>query len=137
MELARQSGDAEKGRNGNLVRRAQAALDPCAGNPISVEAVAQRLGVSSVWLNRVFQAEIGESPGEWVRSRRLAEAKRLLALERASVTEIAIRLGYRSSQYFATAFRHDCGMTPSAYRALCAATWPMGAAASAVCAPIR
>lgn len=131
--LARADSDAVKRRASRLVRKAQAALED---EGARVEDVAKELGVSSVWLNRLFQQELGESPGGWVRSRRLAEAKRLLALDRISVTEIAVRLGYTSSQYFATAFRHECGMTPSAYRALCAATWKARSGA-AVCAPMR
>ncbi|RYG23779.1 AraC family transcriptional regulator [bacterium] len=132
--LAGRPDSASDSRNATLVSQAQALLDPL-GDQRTVEEVADRLGVSSVWLNRAFANELGVTPGEWARSRRLAEAKRLLALERSSVLEVAIHLGFKSSQYFATAFRHECGMTPSAYRARCAPTGSIGTSAP-VCAPI-
>ena len=133
-ELAGRPDTASDTRNASLVAQAQILLDPF-GEQRTVEDVAARLGVSNVWLNRAFSSELGVTPGEWARSRRLAEAKRLLALERCSVLEVAIRLGFKSSQYFATAFRHECGLTPSAYRARCAPAGPMGTSAP-VCAPI-
>lgn len=123
-------------RDDGLVGRAQAILGEDYGDVPSVEAVARRLGVSSVWLNRSFRQEIGESPGEWIRSRRLAEAKRLLARRRLSVTEVALRLGFTSSQYFSAAFRHHFGMTPTDYRLRYERAWPAGPE-SAICSPMR
>lgn len=122
--LDRATEDERQGRGNFLIRRAQVLLEGSDGLGLSVGETAKRLGVSSVWLTRLFLEELGEAPGEWVRSRRFAEAKRLLALRRMSITEIAMRLGYSSSHYFASAFRHQCGMTPSAYRAICAARLP-------------
>ena len=47
---------------------------------------------------------------------RIEEAKRRLLLPGASATQIALELGFVSSQYFATVFRRVTGMTPTAYR---------------------
>lgn len=110
------SVDEEAIENSRLIRRAQKALMEKYGARPTVSEVADRLGISTVWLNRLFIRETGASPGDWARARRLAEAKRLLELGQLTTSEIALELGYSSGQVLATAFRKECGMTPSEYR---------------------
>jgi hypothetical protein len=120
VQLARHGESAQESPEKNyLVRRAIRALTRDDADGKSIEEVARELRVSTVWLTRVFRQELGQSPGEWARSRRLVEAKRQLAETEDRVIEIAIRLGYQSSQYFATAFRRETGLTPSQYRQRC------------------
>jgi AraC family transcriptional activator of pobA len=115
--LVHVSVDEEAIENSRLIRRAQKALMEKYGARPTVSEVADRLGISTVWLNRLFIRETGASPGDWARARRLAEAKRLLELGQLTTSEIALELGYSSGQVLATAFRKECGMTPSEYRA--------------------
>lgn len=103
----------------NLVHRAIHLLQKENGPSKSIEEVADQLRVSTVWLTRVFRKELGQSPGEWVRTQKITEAKRLLVQTRESITEIAIQLGFTSSQYFGTAFRRETGLTPTSYRIRC------------------
>lgn len=112
------SSDVEAINDSRLIRRAQAALMEKYGTRPTVNEVADRLGVSAVWLTRLFIRETGASPGDWARARRLVETKRLLEEGALSTSEIAVELGYSSGQVLATAFRKECGMTPSDYRAL-------------------
>jgi len=84
----------------------------------SVEEVAERLSVSSVWLTKRFRKEVGQPPAAWLRYRKLAEAKRMLRVGDRPVGDIAVGLGFASSQYFSTAFRHETGFSPSQYRAM-------------------
>jgi len=136
VQLARHGESAQDSPEKNyLVRRAIRALTEEEGGGKSIEEVARQLRVSTVWLTRVFRQELGQSPGEWARSRRLGEAKRLLSETQDSVIEIAIRLGYQSSQYFATAFRRETGLTPSQYRQRCTVVGP-GAAAEIARSPV-
>lgn len=115
--LARTGMAAHRPESDNyLVYRATRLLQQTDGDPLSVEDVAERLRVSTVWLTKVFQKELGLAPGEWIRSRKLEEAKRLLRESDESVVSIAVRLGFGSSQYFATAFRKNTGLSPSDYR---------------------
>ncbi len=120
FSLARNANTAQGNEAPNyLVRRAMKAFFDEESRPRSVDEVARKLKVSTVWLTRVFRQELGQSPGEWIRSRQMIEAKRLLAQTDLSVIEISVRLGFTTSQYFATAFRRDTGLTPSAYRERC------------------
>lgn len=120
MDLA---ADVEKRRASDLVQTAQRVLEGKEGVRPKVEEVASRLGVSSAWLNRVFLNEVGLSPGDWARAQRLHRAKALVVRERATVTEVALRLGYTSGQSFATSFRQEFGLSPTEYRQASAGAW--------------
>ena len=51
-----------------------------------------------------------------LQERRLYEARRLLSETRAPIKQIAETLGFASAAYFARAFQHKTGKTPSAFR---------------------
>jgi AraC-like DNA-binding protein len=107
-----------------LVRAAQEAFLEEDLHIPSVESVAKRLRVSSVWLTKRFRHETGESPAKWLRGRKMADARKLLTSGCEPIGDIAVQLGFSSTQYFATAFRRDAGMTPSEFRELAQAGTP-------------
>ena len=53
-------------------------------------------------------------------------ASHLLATTPRSVLEVAMEVGFCSSQYFASAFRRITGMTPTAFREKLASCAPEG-----------
>jgi AraC family L-rhamnose operon regulatory protein RhaS len=58
------------------------------------------------------------APNAYLTRCRVEAAARLLrAAPQQPITHIAFRCGFRSSQYFATVFREQMGMTPRTYRA--------------------
>jgi AraC-like DNA-binding protein len=103
------------------------------GRPAAVEAAARRLaenledpprirdlaresGLGPTRFHAVFKQSIGLTPADYLRRARLACARVALAATAEDITALAIRLGFPSSQYFATAFRRYTGLTPSEYR---------------------
>ncbi|MGV3615544.1 MAG: helix-turn-helix domain-containing protein [Fimbriimonas sp.] len=116
--LVNLEADHEEMRNSRLIRQAQRAMMGRKGVRPTIGQVASGLGISSVWLTKLFVRETGFSPGDWARAKRLTQAKRLLEAGRLSTVEIAFELGYASGQSFATAFRQESGMTPTEYREL-------------------
>jgi len=84
-----------------------------------VEGVAQQVGLSTPRLVERFLQEVGETPGEWRTRRRLEAAKGALQESDTTITEIAFRLGFASSQYFATTFKRHVGLSPSEWRNIC------------------
>ena len=87
-----------------------------------VGELARAAGLSPSRFHDRFLAEVGDSPGDWARQQRIAAAKRQLATGDTPITALAHRLGFGSSQYFATAFRRYVGLTPRAYRRLARVT---------------
>ena len=84
--------------------------------PISVEDVAEFVGLSRSQLYRVFVAEGMAPPKEELTSLRLRHACRLLADTDMSMEEIAASVGLTSAQRLGVMFRSALGMPPGAYR---------------------
>jgi methylphosphotriester-DNA--protein-cysteine methyltransferase len=63
-----------------------------------------------------FVKEVGMAPMEYAHRARLKNAQKMLALPGASVTDIASKMGYCSSQHLAACFKRYLGMTPTKAR---------------------
>lgn len=84
-------------------------------DPRSMEAWRSALGMSGRTLARRFERELGLNLREWRRRVRLFKAVELLG-GGASVTEVALDLGYSSASAFTYMFRTETGRSPRAHR---------------------
>ena len=84
--------------------------------PLSVDVLAARLGVSQRTLARRFAERFGTSPGAWLLARRVAEARVLLEETDLTVEAIAGRVGLSSAVNLRRRFRDRVGTTPGDYR---------------------
>ncbi|WP_315835589.1 bifunctional transcriptional activator/DNA repair enzyme AdaA [Bradyrhizobium prioriisuperbiae] len=82
----------------------------------SVADLADRLGVSTRHLARLFDQYVGASPLQTANTVRLQRAKRLLDTTADSMTEVAFRAGFKSLRRFNAAFRDLYGRSPSEIR---------------------
>ncbi|KNZ31670.1 MAG: hypothetical protein AD742_17030 [Methylibium sp. NZG] len=82
----------------------------------SVALIAERLGVSDRHLRRIFAAEHGVTPLQYVQTRRLLLAKQLLTDTRLPIAQVALTSGFRSLRRFNAAFAHNYRMSPSRLR---------------------
>lgn len=83
---------------------------------ISVDDVAAEAAYSSFHFIRLFRAVTGDTPGNYLRNRRLTEAARELVLTRRRIIDIALDYQFGSPEAFCRAFRESAGMSPSRYR---------------------
>jgi transcriptional regulator GlxA family with amidase domain len=83
---------------------------------LSVQRLAQHANMSPRTFNRRFREETGQSPGAWVRSRRVDRARELLESRDLSVDEVARRAGLGSGSNLRHHLRRGVGMSPSSYR---------------------
>ncbi|MBS4803475.1 MAG: helix-turn-helix transcriptional regulator [Clostridium sp.] len=67
-------------------------------------------------LVHTFTKEIGVSPINYVITRRIQEAKNLLATTNYSIRDIASIVGFSNSSYFSQMFRKVSGVSPKSYR---------------------
>ncbi|MGH0033588.1 MAG: helix-turn-helix transcriptional regulator [Myxococcota bacterium] len=81
-----------------------------------LSSFAERLGLSTRQVSRLFQEELGLTFREYVTELRLERASQLLARTDRSITEVAFESGWRSLSHFTTVFREKVGITPRAYR---------------------
>ena len=84
--------------------------------PITIEALAARSGMSTFQFIRQFHALFGETPHQLRIRARIDRAKQLLALEHDSVTQVCMDLGFSSLGSFSSAFTQRVGASPSQYR---------------------
>ncbi|MEH2513527.1 AraC family transcriptional regulator of adaptative response/methylated-DNA-[protein]-cysteine methyltransferase [Nitrobacteraceae bacterium AZCC 1564] len=82
----------------------------------SVAALADRLGVSSRHLARLFERHIGASPQQVAKTRRVQRAKRLIDETNEPLAQIAYRAGFGSVRRFNATFRELYGRSPSSIR---------------------
>ncbi len=78
--------------------------------------IAARLGVSDRHLRRIFEAQFGVSPLQYLQTRRLLAAKQLIADTRLPMTQVALASGFASVRRFNDAFVAHYGLNPSALR---------------------
>ena len=103
------------------VQRAIAWLQRHIGEPLTMLDMAESSGLGQSQFRQRFHKETGFTPSDYLCRQRVLRAKEMLGNARASVTEIAFRLGFGSSPYFAAVFKKLTAMTPSEYRASLAA----------------
>lgn len=111
-------GSPAWGGTSTTVRRGLRLIDGGALDDGSVEALADRLGVTGRHLRRLFDAHVGASPLAVAQTRRLHFAKRLIDDTVLPMQHIAIASGYGSVRRFNDAFRKTYQRAPSDLRRL-------------------
>ncbi|HEY9109365.1 MAG TPA: Ada metal-binding domain-containing protein [Roseateles sp.] len=99
-----------------LAQQAAAWLDACDDAEASVEDLAKHLGITSRHLRRIFQAEHGVSPLQYLQTRRLLLAKALLTDSQLPVQDVAFAAGFASLRRFNAAFIEHYRLQPTALR---------------------
>lgn len=83
--------------------------------PISIEDVADFVGISRSHLFRCFQNHLSVSPKEYLTNYRIKQACQLLKDSNLSITSIAKSVGFENNLYFSKAFHKKKGVTPTDY----------------------
>jgi len=83
---------------------------------LTVQRLARHAKMSPRTFNRRFREETGQSPGAWVRSRRVDRARELLESRDLPVDEVARQAGLGSGGNLRHHLRRGVGMSPSSYR---------------------
>lgn len=82
----------------------------------SVDGLAHKLGISDRHLRRIFEQHLGVSPLQYLQTRRLLNAKQLLADTSLPITQVALVSGFGSVRRFNAAFTAHYGLSPSVLR---------------------
>ena len=83
---------------------------------LSIEELADTFYISPFYLSRQFKQYTGHTIVDYISSRRMGEAQKLLLYTSHSVKKIASLCGYENTHYFYTVFKKHFMMTPVAYR---------------------
>ena len=97
--------------------RAKDLVDACYRDPLDVPALARAAHVSPAHFSREFKRAFGETPHQYLLTRRLERAAELLRNTDRPVAEICFAVGLSSVGSFTTSFGRAYGLSPTAYRA--------------------
>ena len=97
--------------------RVRDLIDRAFAAPLDVPALARSAHVSEAHFSRSFKAAFGETPHQYLLSRRMERAKALLRAGDLSVTDVCLAVGFSSLGSFSAQFRRFVGESPTAYRA--------------------
>ncbi len=107
-------------RYGRILREAVAYIDENFDrDDISLNKVAETVGMSPNHFSSIFSQEMGMTFIEYLISRRMDRAKELLRTTQMRSSEIAYQVGYKDPHYFSSTFKKTQGMTPREYRTSC------------------
>ncbi|MDF1761334.1 MAG: AlkA N-terminal domain-containing protein [Coxiellaceae bacterium] len=98
------------------VQRAVRMMDSVSTEEVSVNSIAERLGVSDRWLRELFHEQVGASPQSVLLYKKLNVARNLLDHSSLSITDIAFSSGFQSIRRFNDAFKKRFKQTPSDIR---------------------
>ena len=96
--------------------RTKEMIEDCAGCEITIADLAAAVAVHPVYLARAFRKHFGNSPGEYLRRKRLLRVRRLVVDTRLPLVEIALQCGFSDQSRMTHAFTSEFGITPGRYR---------------------
>lgn len=82
----------------------------------STQYYAERLHISPDYLNRKIKSHIGKTAKEYIQSRIVTEAKRLICFSELSHKEIGYDLGFNEPSNFSHFFKNCTNLSPSAFK---------------------
>ena len=98
-----------------LDKLTQIIVDRIADPDLSIEDIAQQMGMSRVHFHRRVKELSGITPRDYVKNIRLVHAAKLLTRRRMDVTDVSIAVGFRSLPTFSTSFKAYYNMSPKEY----------------------
>ena len=107
---------AERGKKEYVYAYAKKYIMNHYQNAISVESLAEELGLSVNYVRNIFREYAGITLNDYLTEYRLKRALELLKDPRLRVWEVGKLVGYENSSYFGTVFAKRYGMTPNECR---------------------
>jgi AraC family transcriptional regulator len=98
------------------LRRIKELVDAKLEDDLSLDEMAQSVGLSTAHFARMFRKSMGETPHQFVLRQRVERAKAMLRAADTRVLDVAVACGFKTQQHFAQVFRGVCGVSPTEYR---------------------
>ena len=98
------------------LRRIKELVDAKIEDDLSLDDMAQSVGLSTAHFGRMFRKSTGETPHQFVLRQRIERAKAMLRAPDARVLDVAVACGFKTQQHFAQVFRDVCRVSPTEYR---------------------
>jgi two-component system response regulator YesN len=106
-----------KGLAREPIEEAKAYIERNLSKELSLEEVADMLGLNASYFSQLFKQMTGETFVHYRIKRRMELAKKLLAAPHHKITDVSYEVGYADHPHFTKTFKKFTGYTPSEYRA--------------------
>jgi AraC-like DNA-binding protein len=83
---------------------------------VSLQTLADCVGLSRAHFCRAFRAAVGMPPHQWHLQMRVDRAKELMLARRLSLSAIALSVGFADQAHFSRVFRRTVGTTPGCWQ---------------------
>ncbi len=116
LQMRRETLSGNSGNlSGRILPRVQAYCHCHLDQPVSTDELAKHCGYSRGHFTKLFRAETGMAPLDYVLKMKLEAALRILQSEQISIKELAARCGFQDQGYFTRRFRAVYHVTPGEY----------------------
>src|SRR5262245_46892595 len=120
MPRGRQSGysvvQLSRPHSDEKIRETEEYLQQHFDGDISIDRLAERVGMGPRNFIRRFKAATGRVPGTYLQMLRVSAAKEMLETGRSSIQTVSSKIGYEDIGFFRNLFKRHTGMTPGEYR---------------------
>lgn len=99
-----------------IIEKAKDYIQTHYSDDISLNSVADYVGISPSHFSRIFSQEVGDTFIDYLTQIRMEHAGEMLRCTNQKITDICGKVGYRDTNYFYTLFKKIYGCTPSEYR---------------------
>ena len=100
------------------IRLAKAWIAEHYGDAVTLEMVADQVGLSPTYFSTQFRQMEGRTFSDYLTTVRMEAARELLSTTSMTNYEIADRIGYSDEKYFGKVFKKEVGIRPGEYRKL-------------------
>ncbi len=104
------------GLSPSQLKRVTDFLTNAMASPVTLQELADMVGLSRTYFCAAFKASTGMQPYAWLIAHRIARSKQLLTATKLSVAQVAEAVGYDDPAYFSRLFRKNVGASPARYR---------------------
>ena len=102
--------------SGNVINKAKEYIRENIKEGLTLDIVANHVGLSASHFSRIFKKETSYSPYEYIILVRINKAKHLLKTTDMPIKEIAYEVGYHSESNFCNSFTQRIGISPINFR---------------------
>ena len=104
------------GLGSGRLRRIKELVHAKMEDDLSLDEMAESVGLSTAHFARMFRKSTGETPHQFVLRQRVERAKAMLRASDVRILDVAVACGFRTQQHFAQVFRDVCRVSPTEYR---------------------
>lgn len=115
-EIMNDLAKLRKGSFMNPVTEVKRLLNENLSKDISLDEIAEKVGLNASYLSSLFKQETGETFVQYRIRKRMERAKQLLSIPHYRITEVSFEVGYADHPHFTKTFKKYTGLTPSEYR---------------------